>query len=89
MIGRISQLQVWGVIAVVITVMSIGLASTTVAAPASPSSLGSVLSSEVEPASFWGLPYPYGYAERPSSCFRHVKVRGRHGVRWKKVWVCR
>jgi hypothetical protein len=39
-------------------------------------------------ASFFGRPYPYGYTGW-SPCFRYVEVQTRHGVRVRRVWVCR
>ncbi len=92
MAGKISRLGVCSMIAII----SIGLASATHAAPVGPSNIGQVLGSEFERASFWGLPFPYGYDERPygyaersSACERYVRVRTRHGVKRKLVWVCK
>lgn len=48
-------------------------------------------SAAIEQASFWGLPFPYGYAgwRRHPECVRVVEERDIWGVvRWRRVWVC-
>ncbi len=48
------------------------------------------LGSDVALASFWGRPFPYGYAWRGyPGCYRHVLVDTPWGPRWRRVWVCR
>ena len=44
--------------------------------------------SAIEQASFWGLPYPYGYAYRDNPCVRHCPRPTRAGWRMRRVWVC-
>ncbi|WP_157100564.1 hypothetical protein [Rhodoplanes sp. Z2-YC6860] len=68
--------------------LGLGLAFTAQAAPINPGSINRVANTELEQASFWGLPFPYGYEERPSECVRYVRVKTRHGVIRKRVWVC-
>jgi hypothetical protein len=43
-----------------------------------------------EPVTFWGHPYPYGYAwHRPRySCWQHRRVDTPEGPRIERVWVC-
>ena len=68
--------------------LGLGLASAAQAAPINPASINRVANTELGQASFWGLPFPYGYEERPSECVRYVRVKTRHGVVRKRVWVC-
>jgi hypothetical protein len=65
-------------------------ASTTIAAPGYPIDHGRGARLSIELASFWGLPFPFGYAYRPPNyrCMRHVRVHTRRGWRMKRVWVC-
>ena len=47
------------------------------------------LESDIAQASFWGRPYPYGYASRGyPGCFRRVVVETPWGPRWRRVWAC-
>jgi len=40
-------------------------------------------------ASFWGEPYPYGYAYRGGRrCLREVRVDTPSGWRYRRIWVC-
>jgi len=42
-----------------------------------------------EKATFWGRPYPYGYAYKPtSSCHIRRHVHGPSGWYWKQVNTC-
>jgi hypothetical protein len=45
-------------------------------------------SSEIQPASFFGRPYPFGYTGW-GHCVRYVQVETRWGPRLRRVWVCR
>lgn len=39
---------------------------------------------------FWGRPFPYGYRwSLTRACTRYEPVDTPHGVRMKRVWVCR
>lgn len=38
--------------------------------------------------SFFGRPFPYGYTGW-GPCVRYVEVQTRHGIRVRRVWVCR
>jgi hypothetical protein len=58
------------------------------AAPISPVNVVKDIGTQVDPASFWGLPFPYGYAYRSGSCVRYVRVQTASGPRWRRVWVC-
>jgi hypothetical protein len=45
----------------------------------------------VEQATFWALPFPYGYSSwrRHPECMRVVQERDFWGVvHWRRVWVC-
>jgi hypothetical protein len=46
------------------------------------------LSSEIQPVSFFGRPYPFGYTGW-GHCVRYVQVETRWGPRLRRVWVCR
>jgi hypothetical protein len=40
---------------------------------------------------FYGYPsFGYAYSEPDyySECYRNLRVRTRHGLRWRRVWVC-
>ena len=74
-----------------VVVGTMSAASATVATAAGPSAGLAGLAmpaSSVEPASFWGMPYPYGYRWRPAACFRHVWVDAPWGGHWEHVRVC-
>jgi len=44
---------------------------------------------QAEKTTFWGRPYPYGYAyHQTASCYVRRHVHGRHGWYWKRVYVC-
>jgi len=44
---------------------------------------------KAEKTTFWGRPYPYGYAyHKATSCYVRRHVHGRHGWYWKRVYVC-
>ena len=57
--------------------------------PADPLAVVANLRSPVENVTFWGLPFPYGYAAPRESCFRHAWVETPEGWRWRRVYVCR
>lgn len=42
----------------------------------------------LQDVSFFGRPYPYGYSGW-GPCIRYVEVQTRHGVRVRRVRVCR
>lgn len=84
-------------IAATAAALSMGLAfavQSASAAPIYPLELGKSMTSQIETASFWGWPYPYGYtygrwgAQYPRNCVRHVRVQTRHGWRTRRIWVC-
>jgi len=56
--------------------------------PIFPVEIGKGIDPAVNQASFWGLPYPYGYRYRSNRCVRQVRVETEFGWRWKRVWVC-
>jgi hypothetical protein len=43
---------------------------------------------DVHDVSFFGRPYPYGYTGW-GPCVRYVEVQTRHGVRLRRVRICR
>lgn len=45
--------------------------------------------SAVQKVTFWGHPFPYGYAwSRVRACTRYVPVETPSGVRYQRTWVC-
>jgi hypothetical protein len=62
--------------------------SVLVAAPAAPHALVAVSGVDVNRVSFFGWPFPYGYAYPPARCFRHVRVDTPEGWYWRTVFVC-
>src|SRR6266404_8524850 len=50
-------------------------ATSATAAPIQPVQIGKAIGSDVQQASFWGLPYPYGYAYRDGYYTRRVYHR--------------
>lgn len=69
-------------------VIGANLTTSAAAAPVNPIEPSQAVAPAAEQASFWALPYPYGYTYRTHSCIRHVRVETRYGWRWKRVWVC-
>lgn len=70
-------------------VAAVGLTPAAAAGPGNALALAAKLSagSLVEPASYWGEPYPYGYRWR-YGCLRRVAERTPWGREWHLVWVC-
>jgi len=84
MVRRISQI----VIVAASLAMGACLATSTWAAPIQPVDIGQSVAPAMTQASFWGLPYPYGYADRGNRCWKRVRVQTEMGWRWQRVWVC-
>jgi hypothetical protein len=51
------------------------VSTTATAAPIQPVQLGKALGLDLQQASFWGLPYPYGYRYRGGTYTRHIRHR--------------
>lgn len=66
-----------------------GVACTSHAAPFVPVDLAAMAVPAAEHVSFWGRPFPYGYAYRRGGCTRIVRVETPDGWRVKRIWVCR
>lgn len=65
------------------------LPSEATATPVQPINIAQGLLVDLDQASFWGLPYPYGYAYRPGRGVRHVYRGKRHVVApCRRVLVC-
>jgi hypothetical protein len=58
------------------------------AAPMAPSAITARVSAGINLVSFWGLPFPFGYAYRPGQCYKEMPVDTGKGVVWKRVWIC-
>ena len=70
---------------------SVGALATSVASAAALGSgvLGETAGSQFERTTFWGQPYPYGYAYTRGQCWRRVQVETDTGWRWKRINICR
>jgi hypothetical protein len=66
----------------------VGCLSPASAAPIAASKTTGLIGSHTNLASFWGLPFPYGYAYRPGQCYIYVQEETRRGLRRRRVWVC-
>ena len=58
------------------------------AAVTMPMALGQSMGNEIDRVSFWGEPYPYGYAYLHNPCIRYFRIETARGWRWKREWVC-
>jgi len=90
MAGRIVQSSLGLISALSLTVLSAGLSQATAMTIAPLQSLSATMT-PAQKTTFWGRPYPYGYAYnsgRASSCYVRRHVHGAHGWYWKRVYVC-
>jgi hypothetical protein len=65
-----------------------GFAALSRAAPAMPITMGPSMGSDTYRISFWGEPYPYGYAYLHNPCVRYFRIETPRGWRWKREWIC-
>jgi hypothetical protein len=54
--------------------LGVAVVPASAAGPAGGLTAWRTLGSDIEQASFWAQPFPYGYRWRPSGCVRHVAV---------------
>jgi hypothetical protein len=66
----------------------IGFLAPVGAAPIAPTGISALLGSHIEPVSFWGLPFPYGYTYRPGQCYKYIEIETPRGLRWQRIWIC-
>ena len=76
----------FGILSVLAAGLMMGSAGSTLALGLPVSSLQQT--SEAQPVSFFGRPYPFGYTGW-GHCVRYVHVETRWGPRLRRVWVCR
>jgi hypothetical protein len=65
--------------------MTIGCLATARAAPIAPTAL---IGPPAKFISFYGLPFPFGYAYFPGQCYKYVQVETPKGYAWQRVWIC-
>ncbi len=65
-----------------------GCLATARAAPITPTPMTALIGPPVKFVSFWGKPFPFGYAYFPGQCYLHVRVETRKGWVWRRVWIC-
>jgi hypothetical protein len=73
---------------VVFALIVIGCLAPVNAAPIVPSTMATIVGLRADLVTFWGLPFPYGYAYRPGQCYIYQQVETPRGIRWRRVWIC-
>ena len=68
--------------------ITIGCLATARAAPIAPSAMTALIGSPAEFVSFWGNPFPFGYAYQRGQCYMHVQEETPKGLAWRRVWIC-
>jgi hypothetical protein len=58
------------------------------AAPIAPLAMTALIGSRADFVSFWGRPFPYGYAYGPGQCYTYVQEETPQGLVWRRVWIC-
>jgi len=76
-------------VAMALLIGATGLSGVSHAAPTFPVDLAAKAAPAAEHVSFWGRPFPYGYAYRRGGCTRIIRVETPDGWRVKRVWICR
>jgi hypothetical protein len=77
-------------LAIVFGMTGLLAATDAVAGPVS-SPAAATIARQVQPATFWGRPYPYGYAWRPAgrwACYAWRRIETPEGWRYARVPVC-
>jgi hypothetical protein len=67
---------------------TIGAVSPAHAAPVAPAALKAPPDASVDRVSFWGKPFPYGYAYRRGQCYLYVWEETPRGILRRRVWIC-
>jgi hypothetical protein len=49
---------------------------------------GPAAANVVEPVTFGGHPFPFGYAYGPGQCYTYVHEDTPRGPRWRRLWIC-
>jgi hypothetical protein len=70
------------------TSVAIGWCAQACAAPIAPHAMIAQAVMPAHSVSFWGIPFPFGYAYRPGQCYMYVQEETPSGVVWKRVWIC-
>jgi hypothetical protein len=68
--------------------ITIGLCVQACAAPAVPHAMPAQVGVSADLISFWGIPFPFGYAYRPGQCYKYVQEETPEGLTWRRVWIC-
>jgi len=74
--------------AVVGALMTIGCLGAAYSAPIAPSAMTALSNSPIKLVSFWGRPFPWGYAAYRGQCYTYVPVETPQGQMWRRVWIC-
>lgn len=77
--------------AVAFAIADLGVAATSALAGPISSPASATLASQVQRVTFWGQPYPYGYAVRPPgkrACYVWRQVDTPEGWRYERVQIC-
>ncbi len=74
--------------AAAIGALMVGCLGAAGAAPMAPATITGLSGSSVKLASFWGQPFPFGYAYYQGQCYSYVPVESPTGYVWKRVWIC-
>lgn len=68
--------------------MAIGCLATARAAPIAPTAMTALIGPPVTSVSFWGRPFPFGYAYYPRQCYMRVQVETPNGYVRRRVFIC-
>lgn len=70
------------------TLMAVGCVATVHAAPIAPAAMTAPIGPPVEFVSFWGYPFPVGYAYLRGQCYMYVEEQTPQGIIRRRVWIC-
>lgn len=68
--------------------MTVGCFGAANAMPIAPAAMTALDGPPVKSVSFWGQPFPYGYAYYRGQCYSYVPVETPTGYVWKRVFIC-
>jgi hypothetical protein len=77
-----------GILILGVLTMMIGALTPGRAAPVVPSALKIPAGASADLVSFWGRPFPYGYAYRRGQCYLYVWEETPRGLLRRRVWLC-
>lgn len=68
--------------------MTVGYLGAAPAAPIAPAAIATLNDAPVKLVSYWGRPFPWGYAYYPGQCYSYVQVETPSGLAWRRVFIC-